>query len=228
MGVAAGFLGKIYKLASALAVAAGIGLATLGASPAEAQQNVYVAAGIPVDITGDLATLREQAMLKAQREGLQKVLSTIASAEDIKHITLPGDDEITSWVQDFEIEEEKTSASRYIGRFTFRFMADPIRQFLADQGVAYAETESKAVLVLPVYTTETGDTELWGPTNPWFAAWASRPQQPGLVPIQTPVGDLPDQNAITATQALAGDQARIQSLSDRYAAGDVIVAEAAL
>ena len=28
-------------------------------------------------------------------------------------------------VQDFEIEEEKTSASRYIGRFTFRFMADP-------------------------------------------------------------------------------------------------------
>jgi len=228
MGVAAGFLGKICKLASALAVAAGIGLATLGASPAAAQQNVYVAAGIPVDITGDLATLREKAMLQAQREGLMKVLSTIASAEDVKHVTLPGDDEITSWVQDFEIEEEKTSASRYIGRFTFRFMADPIRQFLADQGVAYAETESKAVLVLPVYTTETGDTELWGPTNPWFASWASRQQQPGLVPIKTPVGDLPDTNAISATQALAGDRVRIQSLADRYAVGDVMVAEAAL
>ncbi len=99
-----------------------------------------MAAGIPVDITGDLATLREQAMLKAQREGLQKVLSTIASPEDLKSVTLPGDDEITSWVQDFEIEEEKTSASRYIGRFTFRFMAEPIRQFLTTYGVAYAET----------------------------------------------------------------------------------------
>jgi hypothetical protein len=228
MGVAAGFLGKICKLASALALAAGIGLATLGAPPAEAQQNVYVAAGIPVDITGDLATLREQAMLQAQREGLMKVLSTIASADAVKSITLPGDDEITSWVQDFEIEEEKTSASRYIGRFTFRFMADPIRQFLADQGIAYAETESKAVLVLPVYTTETGDTELWGPTNPWFAAWASRQQQPGLVPIKTPVGDLPDTNAISATQALAGDRVRVQALADRYAVGDVMVAEAAL
>jgi hypothetical protein len=157
-----------------------------------------------------------------------KVLSTIASADAVKSITLPGDDEITSWVQDFEIEEEKTSASRYIGRFTFRFMADPIRQFLADQGIAYAETESKAVLVLPVYTTETGDTELWGPTNPWFAAWASRQQQPGLVPIKTPVGDLPDTNAISATQALAGDRVRVQALADRYAVGDVMVAEAAL
>src|SRR3954463_1354744 len=228
MGVAAGFLGKICKLASALAVAAAFGLVTLGAAPAEAQQNVYVAAGIPVDITGDLATLREKAMLQAQRQGLQKVLSTIASADDLKGVALPNDDEITSWVQDFEIEEEKTSASRYIGRFTFRFMADPIRQFLSEQGIAYAETESKAVLVLPVYTTETGDTELWGPTNPWFAAWASRQQQPGLVPIRTPVGDLPDTNAISATQALAGDKPRIQALADRYGVGDVMVAEAAL
>jgi hypothetical protein len=228
MGVAAAFLGKIHKFASILGLAALIGAATLGAAPAAAQQNVYVAAGIPVDITGDLATLREKAMLQAQRQGLQKVLSTITSPEDLKGVALPSDDEITSWVQDFEIEEEKTSASRYIGRFTFRFMADPIRQFLTDQGIPYAETESKAVLVLPVYTTETGDTELWGPTNPWFAAWAARPQQPGLVPIKTPVGDLPDTNTITATQALAGDKVRIQALADRYAAGDVMVAEAAL
>jgi hypothetical protein len=196
--------------------------------PAAADQNVYVAAGIPVDITGDLSTLREKAMLQAQREGLKKILASIASPDALQGLQLPDDDTITGWVQDFEIEEEKTSASRYIGKFTFRFMADPIRQFLTENNVPYAETESKAVLVLPVFTNETGDTELWGPTNPWFAAWASRPQQPGLVPIQTPVGDLPDQNAISATQALAGDAARIQSLSERYAAGDVIVAEATL
>jgi len=211
-----------------LAAAALLWAASLPASPAWADQNVFVAAGIPVDLTGDIATLREKAMLKAQRDGLLKVLSTVATPEDLKGVTLPGDDEITSWVQDFEIEEEKTSASRYIGRFTFRFMADPIRQFLTDQGIPYAETESKAVLVLPVYTTETGDTELWGPANPWFASWAARPQQPGLVPIRTPVGDLPDVNTITATQALAGDNARIRALADRYAVGDVMVAEAAL
>jgi hypothetical protein len=232
MVVAARFLGKFRRIAKVLALAALIAGASLPGGPsggrAWADQNVYVAAGIPVDLTGDIATLREKAMLQAQRLGLQKVLSTIASADALKGVALPNDDVITSWVQDFEIEEEKTSASRYIGRFTFRFMAEPIRQFLTEQNIPYAETESKAVLVLPVYTSETGDTELWGPANPWFAAWASRPQQPGLVPIQTPVGDLPDTNTITATQALSGDQARIQALADRYAVGDVMVAEAAL
>jgi len=228
MVVAARVMEKFRRIANMLAGLALIAAMGVAGVPAKADQNVYVAAGIPVDLTGDIATLREKAMLQAQREGLKKVLSQIASADALKNITLPNDDTITSWVQDFEIEEEKTSASRYIGRFTFRFMADPIRQFLSEQSVPYAETESKAVLVLPVYTNETGDTELWGPTNPWFAAWAARQQQPGLVPIQTPVGDLPDTNTITATQALAGDTARIQSLADRYAVGDVMVAEAAL
>ncbi len=228
MGAGVRVMGKIRWIVSALASLVVFATIAVSSLPAEAQQNVYVAAGIPVDLTGDLATLREKAMLQAQREGLKKVLASIASADAMQGLQLPDDDTITTWVQDFEIEEEKTSASRYIGKFTFRFMAEPIRQFLTENNVPYAETESKAVLVLPVFTNESGDTELWGPTNPWFAAWAARPQQPGLVPIQTPVGDLPDQNAITATQALAGDKARIQSLSDRYAAGDVIVAEATL
>jgi hypothetical protein len=228
MGAGVRVMGKIRLIVSALAIVAVFGTCALLTRSASADQNLYVAAGIPVDITGDLAGLREKAMLQAQREGLKKVLASIASADALQGLQLPDDDTITSWVQDFEIEEEKTSASRYIGKFTFRFMAEPIRQFLTENSIPYAETESKAVLVLPVFTNETGDTELWGPTNPWFAAWAARPQQPGLVPIQTPVGDLPDQNAISATQALAGDQARIQSLSDRYAAGDVIVAEAVL
>jgi hypothetical protein len=228
MGAGVRVMGKIRWIVSALAAVALLTATAVVASPAKADQNIYVAAGIPVDLTGDIATLREKAMLQAQRDGLKKILASIASADALQGLQLPDDDTITSWVQDFEIEEEKSSASRYIGKFTFRFMADPIRQFLTENNVPYAETESKAVLVLPVFTNETGDTELWGPTNPWFAAWASRPQQPGLVPIQTPVGDLPDQNAISATQALAGDQARIQSLADRYAAGDVIVAEATL
>jgi hypothetical protein len=228
MGGGVRVMGKIRWILSALAIIAGMATTAILSHPAAADTNVYVAAGIPVDLTGDIATLREKAMLQAQRDGLKKILASIASADALQGLQLPDDDTITSWVQDFEIEEEKSSASRYIGKFTFRFMADPIRQFLTENNVSYAETESKAVLVLPVFTNETGDTELWGPTNPWFAAWASRPQTPGLVPIQTPVGDLPDQNAISATQALAGDRPRIQSLTDRYAAGDVIVAEATL
>ena len=92
---------------------------------------------------------------------LPEVLTEIALAQDVATLTLPPDDQLTAWVQDFEINE-KTSASRYIGRFTFRFMAEPVRQFLSESGVSFAETTSKPVLVLPIYTDDTGTTELWG------------------------------------------------------------------
>src|SRR6185369_13022623 len=195
----------------------------LAASPVWAQQDVFVATGIPVDITGDLATLRDQAMMQAQRDAFRKVLAQIASEQEVATLAMPSDDQLTSWVQDFEIEDEKMSASRYIGRFTFRFAAEPVRQYLSEGGVSFAETSSKPVLVLPVYTDETGTTELWGPTNVWMSTWTARPQQPGLVPIVAPRGDLDDSNTISATQALAGDQAGIQTLAQRYDAGDVMV-----
>ncbi len=200
----------------------------LAAAPASAQQDVFVATGVPVDITGDLATLRDQAMLQAQRDAFRKILAEIAPAQDVAGLALPPDDQLTAWVQDFEIESEKTSASRYIGRFTFRFMAEPVRQFLSESGVSFAETTSKPVLVLPVYTDETGTTELWGPTNLWMNAWTTRQSPPGLVPILAPRGDLEDSAGISATQALAGDQERIQDMAQRYGAGDVMVAEASL
>src|SRR5690349_11441340 len=68
---------------------------------------VYTATGIDVDVTGDIATLRDQALLQGQRLGLQKVLTQIAPAERVQSLTLPSDDVISTWVQDFEIEQEK-------------------------------------------------------------------------------------------------------------------------
>ena len=104
----------------------------LAATPVWAQQDVFVATGVPVDITGDLATLRDQAMMQAQRDAFRKILAEIAPAQDVATLALPPDEQLTSWVQDFEIEDEKMSASRYIGRFTFRFAAEPVSEQAPD------------------------------------------------------------------------------------------------
>jgi hypothetical protein len=198
----------------------------LSASVAAAQSSqVYTAAGIDVDITGDIATLRDQAMLEGQRKALQKVLSDIAPAERAQSLTLPGDDVISTWVQDFEIEQEKTSATRYIGRFTFRFMAEPVQQFLAGNSVQFAQIQTKRLLVLPIYTDEYGNSSLWGPANLWLAPWSLRAPNVSLVPMQLPTGDVADTEALSATQALAGDLPRLTALAQRYGAGDVLVAE---
>jgi len=195
-----------------------------GAAWAQAGQ-VYTATGIDVDITGDIATLRDKAMLEGQRIALRKVLSDIAPAERVDSLTLPSDDEISGWVQDFEIEQEKSSATRYIGRFTFRFMADPVQQFLAGNRVEFAQTGSKRLLVLPVYTDDAGNSNLWGPTNLWLGQWSVKAPNSSLVPMVLPTGDVSDTSTLSATQALAGDLQRLTALAQRYGAGDVLVAE---
>jgi hypothetical protein len=216
--VLAGFFGLIGLLIGA------------AAAPAFAQ-SVYVASGIPVEVTGDAATLRDQAVLVAQREGLRQVLKEIAPADQIEGLLLPSDEEIGSWVADMAIDEEKIAATRYIGRYTIRFAAGPVQDFLSREGIAFAETRAKQMLMLPIYTDDSGTTGLWGPTNSWLRAWNQQNQAASatgtaLVPVVTPRGDLDDQNILSATDALAGAQAKLEFMADRYQAGDVVVAEA--
>lgn len=199
---------------------------TLSGAAAWAQAGaVYTATGIDVDVNGDIATLRDQALLQGQRLGLQKVLAQIAPAERVQALTLPSDDVISTWVQDFEIEQEKASATHYIGRFTFRFLADPVQQFLAGNNVAFAQAQTKRVLVLPVYTDETGNSTLWGPANLLLLPWGSKAPNASLVPLVLPSGDVSDSTALSATQALAGDTQRLAALAQRYGAAEVMVTE---
>ncbi len=203
-------------------------LALAGTAPVVAQPALYTAGGILVDITGDIATLRDQAMLQGQRQALQRILIEIAPADQVAGIALPGEDVISGWVQDFAIDEEKIAADRYIGIFTFRFQAEPIRTLLADYGISFAQTQTKQVLVVPVMTDETGTSTLWGPTNQWLAAWTLAPPRSTLMRFVLPRGDAGDVITISAVEALAGDTGKLGSLAARHGAGDVAVAEAAL
>ncbi|MEZ5829759.1 MAG: DUF2066 domain-containing protein [Dongiaceae bacterium] len=201
-------------------------LLMLSASTAWAQAGqVYTATGIDVDITGDIATLRDQALIEGQRKALQKVLSEIAPTDRVASLTLPSDDIISTWVQDFQIEQEKTSATHYIGRFTFRFLADPVQQYLANNQVEFAQTQTRRLLVLPIYTDENGISNLWGPSNLWLAQWSQKAPNASLVPMILPTGDESDTTTLSATQALAGDLPRLTALAQRYGAGDVLVTE---
>lgn len=186
---------------------------------------IYTATGIDVDVTGDIATLRDQALIEGQRLGLQKVLTQIAPAERVQGLTLPSDDVISTWVQDFEIEQEKIAATRYVGRFTFRFLAEPVQQYLAGNNVSFAQVQTRRLLVLPIYTDETGASTLWGPGNLLMLPWGAKAPSASLVPLVLPSGDLADSTTLSATQALAGDLPRLGAVAQRYGAGDVLVVE---
>ena len=45
---------------------------------------------------------------------------------------------------------------------------------------------------------------LWEDPNPWRAAWADRPDRGGLVPVEVPLGDLPESSLHDLHGALLG------------------------
>jgi len=203
-------------------------LAAVGSAYAQQEPALYVASGIAVDLTGDIATARDQALLQAQREGIRQVFAEIVPEDALARLPLPGDEEITGWVHDFEIEDEKTSATHYLGRFTFRFAAAAVQDYLARHQVKFASPQARPLLVLPVFINDAGDTLLWGSGNLWLNAWPSGAARAGQVSLVLPRNDLDDAGAVTAEQALAGDSLRLPLMQQRYAAGAVLIAVAHL
>jgi hypothetical protein len=85
----------------------------------------------------------------------------------------------------------------------------------------------RKALVLPVLQTDKG-LYLWEANNPWRAAWKARPYVNELTPMAAPLGDLEDASSISASEALGLDPARLQSVAERYAVSQVIIAHARL
>lgn len=206
-----------------------IGAQISGPLPARAQvqaDEAFTVRGIEVDVTAEsAAAARDRALLEAQRKAFDQLLQSLASPADVAALPPLGDDAISDMVLDFEVLSEQTSSVRYIGEFAFRFQPEPVRQYLEQSGTSYAVRSSRPALVLPVLTTD-GSSLLWGEGNAWLDTWSRTPVSGTLVPIAVPLGDLEDIATIDADNALNGDSGALQAMSQRYGAGEVIVAEA--
>ncbi|MCP5368736.1 MAG: DUF2066 domain-containing protein [Hyphomicrobiales bacterium] len=230
---------------SAVAAAAVLALCWLAALvpgvPAAAEDGVYEVRGVAVDVTADTAAAaRAQALARGEQEAFRRLLQRLTMSQD--HPSLPAltRAEVEPYLQDFSVAEEKSSSVRYLASLDYRFKRDRVRQLLIDHGLLFAETPSKPLLVLPVLESTGGDTTaeagrdptrpmlLWDDPNPWRQAWGLLPRDPGLVPLMLPDGDLDDIAAISAEQAVDGDVARLAAIGERYGAGVVLVAYAAL
>ena len=127
----------------------------------------------------------------------------------------------------FEVNNEKSSPSTYRAFITYRFKPAAVRRLLRNSRIPYSEAQTRTALVLPVLQTETG-LYLWEDNNPWLAAWRVRPYNNELTPMAAPLGDLEDQVAVKARQALSLEEAGMRGLAERYGVSQVIVAHAYL
>jgi hypothetical protein len=199
-----------------------------GGAPLRALQpdEVFIVAPVPVDVTAESA-------LSARAEAL-RMGQILAWKSLLNRLTLPGgagalleyrSDQLTPLIQGFEVLRERTSAVRYLATLSYSFNQDEVRRLLADAGVAFAETPSRPVLIIPILTSE-GVGVLWEDPNPWREAWQNLPARDGLLPIVVPYGDLADIRDLSTVQAMRGDEKRLRAVADRYGARDVVVARA--
>lgn len=180
---------------------------------------------LKVDVTAESAAqARDQARAEAQERAWRLLMERITLRADWPRLPMLTRDDIATYVRDFSVANEKTSAVRYIADLSFRFKEEDIRTLLSELRIPFAETLSKPVLVLPVYQSA-GAQLLWDEPNPWREAWNQRDSRPGLVPMILPIGDLEDIGRIGAEQAISGDTARLQAIAQRYKAGDTLVAQ---
>jgi len=191
--------------------------------------SLYTVSDVAVDATAQTALkARDAARLDGERRALRTLLERVTAQPDWNRLPKASDAELEDLLQDFEVVSEKTSAVRYIATITYRFQREAIAGFLRDHGIAFAETRSKPVLVLPVLSAG-GRSVLWEDPNPWRAAWGQASGiGEGLVPLRAATGELTDVQAIDAAQAMRGDRDALTALARGYEGSDVLVARAEL
>lgn len=220
MGIAHKSLGCKYIVLSLF-----IFLFVLGAGmKAHAYDSLFTVEGVTVDVTAENAVAaRDEALVKAQREAFAVLAQRMVAEGQSSSVSPPDDNTLSNFVKDFEVTNEKLSAVRYIGTYTFRFREKEISQYFSLSGVQFTDKSSKPLLIIPFYRI--GDqTSLWGEDNPWFGAWANADLSAGLVPVKVPIGDLMDVSDIDGSRGLRDvNPIRLNAMLERYNASEAVI-----
>ena len=127
-----------------------------GAASAQGRDNVYAVSGVYVDETAANAAAAQQAgFAAAERIGLQRLIARLVPASEFAARSMPAASALDGalvqrLVRSVDVEEERRSSTRYIGRLTVNFDPAGVRTFLQQQGFSVVDTRTAPVLVAPL------------------------------------------------------------------------------
>ena len=186
--------------------------------------DAYRIDGIPVDATGDSGVAaRTAAITSGQREGLVRLMRRLTSPSD--HGRLPDVTSlpIESYVNSFEIAEERVGPNQYLGVINVSYVADSVRSLLSSAGIPFVTRRSDPILVVPL-SIVAGQPIAWDEASPWRAAWLEGVDAATVISLALPLGDLADIATATPAGLSTGDPAMLEALATRYGALSSIVA----
>jgi hypothetical protein len=142
------------------AIAAALALALFVASPALAQgrgagrPEIFAVSGVVADVTGEsAAAARPAAFTQAQRIAFQRLVRRIVPGEQVAAAQAlnPTDGQLAALQAGIDIEDERSSRTRYIGRFTVNFDPVAVRAYLRAAGLTTVETRGATTLVVALF-----------------------------------------------------------------------------
>lgn len=178
---------------------------------------------IQVDVKdSSVMQARMKAIAEGQRGAFKVLMGRLLSSDDMTSLPELSDAQLDTLLQDFEVQNEKNSAVRYMGTLTFRFNPSRVKEFFAHSHKhLLPATRNTTVVIVPVYKG-LDETQLWEEGNPWRNAWNDYPQLDPRYVI--PMGDLNDMSDLPVQSVLKGNTQNILRLMNRYHAEQVLTA----
>jgi hypothetical protein len=159
-------------------------LCAFAPAPASAQprDNVYAVSGVHVDETAaNAAAAQEAAFASAQRLAFGRLVARLTVPEELARTTMPALDAplVERMVLSVDVEEERRSSTRYIGRLTVRFDPSGVRSYLRQYNLTVVDTRTAPVLVVPAVAAGTDEAT----ATLWREVWAQGGFGDELVPL---------------------------------------------
>lgn len=184
-----------------------------GAASAQGRDNVYAVSGVYVDETAANAAAAQQAGLAAaQRVGFERLVRRLTIPDELAQRGVPQVESATldRLVSSVDIEEERRSGTRYIGRLTVRFDPSGVRTLLRQFNLTVVDTRTSPVLVAPVVVDGTSEET----AALWREVWSNGGFGDELVPLATAPAEL---RGAPAWQSASGFAQQAAAASALYA-----------
>lgn len=205
-----------------------LALALIGIAWPSRAAEIYRIDGVPVDATAESAVAaREIAIADGTREGLARLMRRLTAPSDHARLPSVAGMPVERFVNSYEIAEERVAPTRYMATLNISYVAAEVQEFLYGTGIPFVTRRSDPILVVPVEQTPDGPSA-WLETSVWRTAWYEALEQATVAVLVLPLADLADVAAAPPTALVAGDEAVLENLAQRYGAVEVVVAQAAL
>jgi hypothetical protein len=198
------------------------GNAAFASGPVETSP--FAVQGVEVDVTdANAAVAKEKALTDVQMKAFVQLAEKLGNADIAAEMAKLEPKQVIPLLKSLSIEEEKTSPGRYQGKFTVRFLPEKIKPIFSKAGIDMPASQGPAMLVVPVWKNEQGQTSLWD-DNPWRKAWLGLNAQQAQIPLIIPLGDQDDSSTLSVEDATGSDPIKLEKLRRRYDVKTLLVA----